>query len=575
MTPAFSRWIFPATDPQAAERLAAALGIGTPAAKVLINRGFADPDEARRYLEAPLDSLHDPLALRDMERAAARLEKAVRAREKILIYGDYDVDGATSVALLMKAIGMAGGDARWHVPDRLKDGYGMRAETVEAAAAQGVTLIVSVDTGIRAAEVVRRAAALGVDVIVTDHHLPDADPPPAFAVLNPNRAGCAYPEKNLCGAGVAFKLAQAFLGRLGWPAEKLRRVSESFLKIVALATVADVVPLTGENRIIVKHGLAGLSSVRNPGLRALFDVAGIAAGKAPSARQVAFQIAPRINAAGRMDTAEAVIELFLTADPDRARELAEQLDRQNTERRQVEDGIREACERTPVDQGAAALVYYDAAWHRGVVGIVANRLMDRLHRPVFVLGRNAGDGLVQGSGRSIPAFHLLEALDSMPDLFVRYGGHQYAAGVTLEEARVAEFRQRFNAYAAARLGPQDLAPMVQIDAAVELREIDEQAANGVYSLAPFGHGNPQPIFAASDVEVAGPPVVFGEKHLRIVVRQNNRTLKLKAWNYAARAGEFAAGARIDVAFTLEEDPYSASRGYPGWCAVLREVRGAG
>jgi single-stranded-DNA-specific exonuclease len=575
MTPAQSRWIFPAAGPPAAERLAAALGIGTPAAKVLVNRGFAGPDEARVFIEASLDGLHDPLAMRDMDRAAARLEKAVRAREKILIYGDYDVDGATSVALLMKAIGMAGGDARWHIPDRLKDGYGMRAEAVETAAAQGVTLIVSVDTGIRAAEVVRRAAALGVDVIVTDHHLPDADPPPAFAVLNPNRAGCAYPEKNLCGAGVAFKLAQAFLGRLGWPVEKLRRVSESFLKIVALATVADVVPLTGENRVIVKHGLAGLSSVRNPGLRALFDVAGLTAGKAPSARQVAFQIAPRINAAGRMDTAEAVIELFLTADPDRARELAEQLDRQNAERRQVEDGIREACERAPVDQGAAALVYYDAAWHRGVVGIVANRLMDRLHRPVFVLGRNAGDGLVQGSGRSIPAFHLLEALDSMPDVFVRYGGHQYAAGVTLEETRVAEFRQRFNAYAAARLGPQDFAPLVEIDAAVELREIDEQAANGVFAMAPFGHGNPQPVFAASDVEVAGPPVVFAEKHLRIVVRQNGRMLKLKAWNYAGRAGEFAAGARIDVAFTLEEDPYSASRGYPGWCATLREVRAAG
>jgi single-stranded-DNA-specific exonuclease len=575
MTPAFSRWIFPVTDPPAAERLAAALGIGTPAAKVLVNRGFADPAEARRYLDASLDTLHDPLALRDMQRAAARLEKAVREREKTLIYGDYDVDGATSVALLMKAIGMAGGDARWHVPDRLKDGYGMRAEAVEAAAAQGVTLIVSVDTGIRAAEVVRRAAALGVDVIVTDHHLPDADPPPAFAVLNPNRADCAYPEKNLCGAGVAFKLAQAFLARLGWPAEKLRRVCESFLKIVAIATVADVVPLTGENRIIVKHGLAGLVSVRNPGLRALFDVAGLAAGKAPSARQVAFQIAPRINAAGRMDTAEAVIELFLTADKARARELAGQLNTQNDERRKVEDGIREACERAPVEQGAAALVYYDAAWHRGVVGIVANRLMDRLHRPVFVLGRNAGDGLVQGSGRSIPAFHLLEALDSMPDLFVRYGGHQYAAGVTLEESRVAEFRQRFNAYAAARLGPRDFAPMVQIDAEVELREIDEQAANGVFALAPFGHGNPQPIFAASDVEVVGLPVVFGEKHLRITVRQNGRTLTLKAWNFAGRAGEFAAGARIDVAFTLEEDPYSASRGYPGWCAVLREVRGAG
>ena len=333
MTPALSRWIFPAADPLGAARLADTLGIGAPAARVLISRGFAGPDEARRFLEASLDGLHDPLALRDMERAAARLEKAVRAREKILIYGDYDVDGATSVALLMKAIGIAGGDARWHIPDRLKDGYGMRAEAVEAAAAQGVTLIVSVDTGIRAAEVVRRAAALGVDVIVTDHHLPDADPPPALAVLNPNRADCAYPEKNLCGAGVAFKLAQAFLARLGWPAEKLRRVSESFLKIVALATVADVVPLTGENRIIVKHGLAGLRSVRSPGLRALLQVAGIAAGAAPSARQVAFQIAPRINAAGRMDTAEAVVELFLTADPDRARELAEQLDRQNAERR--------------------------------------------------------------------------------------------------------------------------------------------------------------------------------------------------------------------------------------------------
>jgi single-stranded-DNA-specific exonuclease len=575
MTPTPSRWIYPAPDPLAAERLAAALGIGTPAAKVLVNRGFADPAEARAFLDASLDNLHDPLALRDMERAAARLEKAVRAKEKILIYGDYDVDGATSVVLLIKAIKLAGGDANWHVPHRLKDGYGMRPDVVETAAAQGVTLIVSVDTGIRAAEVVRGAAGLGVDVIVTDHHLPGADMPPALAVLNPNRADCAYPDKNLCGAGVAFKLAQVFLARLGWPPEKLRRNSESFLKMVAIATVADVVPLIGENRIMVKHGLAGLHSVRNPGLRALLQVAGIAADKAPSARQVAFQIAPRINAAGRLDTAEAAIELFLTADPARARELAEQLNRQNDERRQVEDGIRDACQRAPVDKSAAALVYYDSAWHRGVVGIVANRIVERLHRPVFVLGRNPDDGLAQGSGRSIPAFHLLDALDSMPDLFVRYGGHQYAAGVTLEESRVKEFRERFNAYAAARLGPQDFVQTVEIDAAVELREIDERAANGVFALAPFGHGNPQPLFAASNVEVAGPPVVFAEKHLQIHVRQNGRALKLKAWNFAPHAAEFAPGARLDVAFTLEEDASSASRGYPGWYASLREARRAG
>jgi single-stranded-DNA-specific exonuclease len=479
------------------------------------------------------------------------------------------------VVLLTKAFELAGGTPAYHVPHRLKDGYGMRSEVVEAAAEQGVKLIVSVDTGIRAAEVVRRAGVLGIDVIVTDHHLPETELPPALAVLNPNRPDCMYPEKNLCGAGVAFKLIQALLPSLGWPADKVRRVAESFLKLAAIATVADVVPLIGENRVLVAHGLRGLDKVRNAGLRALLDVAGFTAGTAPpNARQVAFQLAPRLNAAGRMDTAKAAVELFLTADPARARELAQQLQDQNADRRQVEAGIRDICEQIAVGDGECALVYYDENWHRGVLGIVASRLVERLHRPVFVLGRNPDDGLASGSGRSIAAFHLLEALESMSELFVRFGGHAHAAGATMEVANVPEFRRRFDAFAASRLSADDFLRWVEIDAVLSLAEIDEQAIDEIFTLAPFGHGNPPPLFAALGVEVAVQPIVMKEKHLRITVRQNGRNLVLKAWNLAHRASELAPGTRVDVAFNIEEDAYSAARGYPPWSATLRDFRPA-
>jgi single-stranded-DNA-specific exonuclease len=569
-----TRWLLPNPDAREVDALASSLRIGRPAAQVLLHRGFDDAVAARRFLSPSLDDLHDPLSLRDMPRAIERLRKAISSGEKILIYGDYDVDGTTAVVILTKAIELVGGTASYHVPHRLKDGYGMRSEVVETAATDGVSLIISVDTGIRASEVVARANELGIDVIVTDHHLPEAELPPALAVLNPNRPDCPYPEKNLCGAGVAFKLVQALLAGEDWPAEKVRRISESFLKLVAIATVADVVPLTGENRIMVKHGLGGLRDVRNPGLRAILEVAGFTKENAPTARQVAFQIAPRMNAAGRMDTAKAVVELFLTSDSSRARELARQLHDQNAERQLVEAEIRDTCERVAFDESAAALVYYAENWHRGVLGIVASRLVERLHRPVFVLSRNPEDGLAQGSGRSIAAFHLLEALESMPDLFLRFGGHKHAAGVTLDASRVDEFRERFNRYAAARLVPEDFLPVVDVDAVLDLRDINERTVEDVFSLAPFGHGNPLPLFAARNVEIAGTPAVWSEKHLKIMVRQNGRTLALKAWNFAARAAEFAPGTRLDIAFVLEEDPYSAARGYPAWCAVLREVRPA-
>ena len=573
-----ARWLLPQLDQTEVEELARSLGIGIPAASVLWGRGLRDAAGAHRFLRPSLDDLYDPLALRGMDCALERLTRAIRSHEKILIYGDYDVDGTTSVVILKRAIELAGGTAEFHVPDRLKDGYGMRPEVVEQAAVRGVSLIISVDTGIRAAEVVRRARELAIDVIITDHHLPEAELPPAIAVLNPNRADCDYPEKNLCGVGVAFKLVQALLAQLEWPADKLRRVLESFLKLVAIGTVADVVPLTGENRIIVKHGLAGLRDVRNPGLRALLDVAGFTGGSVPSATQVAFRVAPRLNAAGRMATANDVIELFLTGDAERARVLAGQLHALNTERQKTEaeiiEAILEECGRTPVDDSQAALVFSAANWHRGVLGIVASRLVERFHRPTFVLSENPEDGFVQGSGRSIPRFHLLDALETMPELFVKFGGHRHAAGLTLEAKHTDELRRRFQDYAAARLGPEDFFPELELDGVIPWREINERTVAEIGTLAPFGCGHRVPVFAALDVEVAGPPVLWKEKHLRVPLRQNGRTLWLKAWNFAERIAELAPGARVDAAVVLEEDSYAAANGYPGWSAVLRDVRPA-
>ncbi|MDP8982679.1 MAG: single-stranded-DNA-specific exonuclease RecJ [Acidobacteriota bacterium] len=572
-----SRWIIPQHDSEAVGELARALRIQPLTARVLIGRGFDEPDAARRYLFPSLEHLHDAALLAGMGAAVQRLRAAINGREKILIYGDYDVDGTTSVVMLKKAIEMAGGQADFHVPHRLKDGYGMRAEVIEHAAAAGVRLIVSVDTGIRANEVVRGASELGIDVIVTDHHLPERELPPAVAVVNPNRPDCTYPNKNLCGAGVAFKLVQALLGSLDWPRERYEKTLRSFLKLAAIATVADVVPLTGENRIIVKFGLEGLRDSPNPGLRALLEVSGLLDGGAPSAREIAFQVAPRINAAGRMAHAADVIRMFLSADAGEARAIAARLHELNQERQQTEadivQAILEECGRSPVTDEHAALVFSAAGWHRGVVGIAASKMVERFCRPVFILGEE--DERAEGSGRSSGGFHLLEALESMSDLFTRFGGHRQAAGLSMHLSRVAEFRERLNAYASARLTPDDFRPRLFVDAVVNLPELTDRAALEILSLAPFGFGNPAPLLAVRDAEFIGDPAPLKEKHLRLRLRQNGKQLFAKAWNFAERAGEFAAGERGDVVFSVEEDQYAANRGWPGWCATVRDVREVG
>ena len=573
-----ARWLFAPGNEESSAALSKALGIAMPAARVLVSRGFGDPAAAEKFLRPSVGELLDPFLLKGMRVAIARLVKAILDREPILLYGDYDVDGTTSIVILKRAIELSGGSAEFHVPHRLKDGYGMKLEVIEQAAARGIRLIVSVDTGIRAAEVVHRAAELGLDVIVTDHHLPETELPPAWAILNPNQPGCDYPNKDLCGAGVALKLAQALFQEMEWPAAKAARMTESFLKMVAIATVADVVSLTGENRVIVKHGLAGLRELKNPGLRALFEVAGMTPDVAPSARSVAFRIAPRINAAGRMDTARDVIDMFLTDDPARAHSLAEQLNALNAERQETEAeivrAILEECERVPVGGEQFALVFSAPGWHRGVLGIVASRLVERFHRPAFVLGEDVEKGEASGSGRSAAGFHLLDALESMPDLFRKFGGHKYAAGLTLDSARVPEFRRRFLEFAASRLTPDDLRPVFEIDAPIYLNELTDAAVGDLFGLAPFGMGNREPVLAVIGAEVAGPPTVMKEKHLRAQLRQNGRMVTVKAWNFAERAAELEQGRRVDVVIQVEEDAYSASRGYSPWSAVLKDVRAA-
>lgn len=568
------RWILESTD--RAEALAQALNLSASAARVLAARGFGDPDAARRFLHPTLADLNDPNLLKSMPEAIARVRQAIEQKQPILLYGDYDVDGTSAVVILKRGIDLLGGVVSFHVPHRLRDGYGMRSDVVEAAAAAGVKLIISVDTGIRANDVVRHAAQFGIDVIVTDHHLPEAELPPAIAVLNPNRPDCAYPEKNLCGAGVAFKLLHALLRASGVEAGRRDRLLESFLKLVAIATVADVVPLTGENRAMVKLGLSGLDNVKNIGLRALLDVSGFAAGDSPTASQIAFRVAPRINAAGRMASASDVIEMFLTDDEPRARALAAQLHDLNADRQQTEAEIAriifEQCVEQPVTDSDAALVFAGEGWHRGVVGIVASRVVERFHRPAFVLGIE--NGVAQGSGRSISAFHLLNALESMPDLFTKFGGHRQAAGVTLASVRVEEFRERFRTHAAGLLTAADFEAQLQIDSTVEFSEINDRSVADVLSLAPFGFGNPSPIFVARDVEVAAAPEVKKERHVFLRLASQGRTLRVKAWNFAERVPELAPGAHIDVAICFEDDPYSASRGYAPWATVLKDIQPA-
>ena len=489
-------------------------------APLLVNRGITVPGTALSFLRPALNHLHAPERMTGLSSAVDRLEAAIERKEPILIYGDYDVDGTMAVIILKTAIELCGGSADFHVPHRIREGYDMRGDVIERAAAAGIRLIVSVDMGIRAFAPAETAHRLGVDLIVTDHHLPGHDGvPKALAVLNPNQHGCEYPYKQLCGAGVAFKLAQGLMQRR-LDAKDQNRLLLSFMKVVALATIADAVPLTGENRVFASLGLDALRRAVNPGLKALLEVAQISAKRPPTSGEVGFRIAPRINAAGRMDVARDVIELFSVKDAVRARELAAKLDQLNTDRQEEERRILKAVEDRfsgdPALPDAYCIVVDGDGWHRGVIGITATRIVERYNRPTLVISREGDEAF--GSGRSIRAFHLLEALESCSTLFSRYGGHAHACGFAMPAVNVAELRTRLDAFARSRLTPADFEPALDVDADLWLGEITPQLFHALHLLEPFGVGNPEPVFAARRVQLCAPPRILKGKHVKLKLR---------------------------------------------------------
>jgi len=511
-------------------RLDSNVGLATTLARLLHMRGIQEGAAAQRYLAPRLEDLHSPYLMAGMKLALERLAAAIERREGILIYGDYDVDGTTAIVILKTAIELCGGSADFHVPHRLREGYGMKDDVIERAAAAGIRLIISVDTGIRAFAAAETAERLGVDLIVTDHHLPGSEGVPrALSVVNPNQPGCDYPCKALCGAGVAFKLAQALMQKR-LPEKELARFLTSFMKVVAIATIADAVPLTGENRVFTKLGLEALRRAVNPGLKALLEMAQIPATRPPTSGEIAFRIAPRLNAAGRMDVARDVIELFSVKDPARAREIAVRLDQLNAERQEEERRILQAIdqrfEQEPDLRNAHCVVIDGDGWHRGVIGITATRVVEKYGRPTLVVSHHNGEA--HGSGRSIRAFHLLDALESCRELFTHYGGHSHAVGFSLPSARVPELRAHLDEYARVRLAPADFEPVLDVDAELDLEQVTPDLFQALERLEPFGQGNPEPVFTARAVRMMAAPKILKDKHVKLKLAAAVREKELSA-----------------------------------------------
>jgi single-stranded-DNA-specific exonuclease len=577
-------------DPEYVATLAVHLACPPSIARILASRGIATPSSADAFLNPSINQLHNPAQLLGVQRAVERILSAILAAEPVLIYGDYDVDGTTATVLLkttIERIGLALNppapqNVTFHVPHRIREGYGMQSSVLALAAAEGIRLVISVDTGIRAIAEAAEARALGLDLIVTDHHLPnDQQIPACLAVINPAQPNCPYPDKHLCGAAVAFKLAHALLlaaaPLTADPAAFTDRTNRvllpSFLKLVAIATIADSVPLTGENRAIAAIGLAALANPIQPGLRSLMHLAKLPLDRAPTAMEVGFRLAPRINAAGRMDIASDVVELFLTRDRDRAHELAVKLDSLNTARRDSE-----ARALTSIDEELAALLTrsdngsYPADclildhpdWHRGVLGILASRVVDRTARPALVITHANGDA--HGSGRSIPGFHLLDAITAAHNaeaapLFHRFGGHAHAVGFSLPSDRLPLLRARINSYAPSRLTTSLLIPPLNYDAELTLADITPALFTWLARLAPFGIGNPEPLFLTRNVTLAAPIRLIQEKH--VCLQLTHPTTDPQSTTPAISALGWSRGSDT-----------SASSSWPARCAQLALTAGS-
>ena len=555
-----TRWnILPASATESSA-IAGSYGLHPVVARILAARGWIMGSTGLGEFMAPvLKLLRSPFELGGMEAAVERTTRAIANREKICIFGDYDVDGVTSTALLWGTLRKLGVTARVVIPHRIQDGYGMNVARVEEIARDGITLILTVDTGVTAVEPIRRARELGVDVVVTDHHLAGDALPEAAAMVNPNNADDYYEHGRLCGVGVAFKFAHALLKRSDLPEAESRRFLMDQLDLVALGTIADVVPLLAENRVLARHGLDALVATKRPGLRALIEIAGLA-GRLATAEFVGFGLGPRLNAAGRTDDARLAFDLLTTTDPAEATRLAKHLDHLNRERRTIEDEILTAsideAETIMTGEACHALVVGGEGWHLGVVGIVASRLTERYAVPAIVLAID--NGLAKGSARSVPGFDIHEALSACGSCLVAFGGHAAAAGLRLEVSSLPRFRRELNEHAGGVFSRLDRTRTIDVDAEVNSGDVTWELLNDIRRLEPFGSQNPPPLFLMRGVRAAAPPRIVGRNHLRMKLGQGDRSFNSIGFSLGHLKPAFEGG-EMDILFRPKENEFNGTR----------------
>ena len=550
-----TRWVLKEAASGVADQIAKTSGLPPVVAAALANRGVATAEQAREFLHGHIDDLGDPMTMAGMSEAVALVRGAIDDGRPIRIYGDYDVDGVSATALLVRALSALGGRVDYYLPHRIREGYGLNQAAVERAAADGIRLLATVDCGIAAVEAIAQARSAGISVIVVDHHRPPEVLPDADAILNPGRPDCSYPFHHLAAVGVAYQLVSALSLTLGIP----RQAPYRFLDLVALGTVADVVPLLGENRILLREGLRCLRQTRKVGLQALIQVSGLAPSRLGS-HQIAFVLAPRLNAAGRIEHAEAAARLLLTTDKEEADRLAADLDRHNLQRQEEEGRTLEEAEAMVTESVDLdrdwVIVLAREGWHVGVVGIVASRLVDRYHRPALLIALEQGAG--RGSGRSIPDFHLWNALDAAREHLQQFGGHAMAAGVTVSEDQVPGLRRALNDHAREHLRPEALEPTIVFDAWAQPSELTTEVVSHLNTLAPFGAGNPTPVLASRDLTLRGvDPLGANADHARLRLAESARGGSAEAvwFDCADFINRLTVGQKVDVCFVPEIDEW--------------------
>lgn len=546
-------WNILKADAEEVRALQSALGINEVLCQILVQRGIRTYDEARNFFRPQLSGLHDPWLMKDMDKAVQRIIEARDRQEKILVFGDYDVDGTTAVACVFQFLRKCCAPEKldFYIPHRYREGYGISRLGIDFAHANGFTLIISLDCGIKSVDLIAYAASLGIDFIVCDHHLPDAELPPAVAILNPKQPGCQYPYKELCGCGVGFKLITALAGRLGFGEEEALQ----YLDLVATAIAADIVPVDGENRVLSYFGLKKVNENPNNGIKALIQIGG--QQKELKMVNLVFMIAPRVNAAGRMDDARKVVHLFTAASLQDALSYASQLHADNSERKEADSNITEEAlailENDAFYTGRRSTVLYQPHWHKGVVGIVASRLIERYYRPTVVLTRSGE--VIAGSARSVNGFNVYEAIHACREHLLGYGGHFAAAGITLLPDQIEAFTLKFEEVVAATIQPRSLCPELIIDAELAFEAIRPGLYNIIEQMQPFGPGNTQPVFVARRLTDRGSRIVK-EQHIRFCLQQGNHPVDGIGFGLAQKFALLQTGAPIDVAFTLEENEWN-------------------